>query len=983
MDTTSLTQAFEAYNNYEITDKNLALEIEKTHSAFFHAFRIENKLTVLQYAKMIHFEANDLISQSLFPQTKRGEKKIQDVSEDDTSATNNEHRHGNINTYDYIFVVAGNIKASKKSESDSKRQILDLIGANEDVGRLMVNVEMKYGELQDVNLFAGNSGCSIISVPYQKYKMFAENIQHVENTNRLGPVELSKRMQLLRKNPLTSTWDNRKLAKVSNALKEIKLGAFQTYQHENSSCKEIFIVYRGEVQLRKEGNIKPSRDNNLEKKYISQQQNDNVRRATILAILGPSNIGSVVEMVQLYETKGAMYRSTILAGVSGATILTMSSYMANILLFSSERAYNILASLRRRRLLWDAMRLDQQNRHADISVTLNNSRMMINFGYVLTESVVAHLENGDAVRMNVNNAKDRFSKTKNIQDTKYYFTLQNARERRRAGEALLRAGEYSVAISTFTIANDMFQESIELLSKNACSMNIKEDIAYTLSTGFKTLGKLCLSLAALAAFVVRKTLTNAAIQYCKLNFSRRSYNKATTLFIKAHEEWKLFLRYYGTGDEFKQYADLNHHYKIIKPMAKDLINKMAQLTRLVTRVDSDLGESNVTKNCKSRRTSNPETIGPFGLDDGEESKQAHHNNIPSPPHGRKHSIGPVNSPRFQHTKLLMVQRQCSDSSDRSTSKKNNINNLALKHDSKVVIHSHPDAVHNGHHHLINPSYRNPYPSRRDQASIESKTSIRNNEYINISKRNKSINEILRSKSRSKQLYKNQIYRDHVGYTKFPLTTSSNRSEKKTLIDGNDSKLSASPPDQPCIRQPTFGIDILLIEPNEKAARLFGYLLTTQARRYGIGCNFTHVRGGKAGLRLSGNTNESYSYSATPSTIGLTSNAMYTLEKSSNAFTAIIVAVEVHDISWRSVVEKVRMHNSRTLIYTIANCSNEKEEEVSFVKTTCKYGGNGFYKKPYVRGTASSILMNIEKFHQKCKRKENNFIFNVIKDGTRS
>ena len=47
--------------------------------------------------------------------------------------------------------------------------------------------------------------------------------------------------------------------------------------------------------------------------------------------------------------------------------------------------------------------------------------------------------------------------------------------------------------------------------------------------------------------------------------------------------------------------------------------------------------------------------------------------------------------------------------------------------------------------------------------------------------------------------------------------------------------------------------------------------------------------------------------------------VYTLEKSSNAFTAIIVAVEVHDISWRSVVEKVRMHNSRTLIYTIANC----------------------------------------------------------------
>ena len=46
MDSTSLTQTFEAYNNYEITDKELALEIEKAHSSFFHAFRIENKLTV-------------------------------------------------------------------------------------------------------------------------------------------------------------------------------------------------------------------------------------------------------------------------------------------------------------------------------------------------------------------------------------------------------------------------------------------------------------------------------------------------------------------------------------------------------------------------------------------------------------------------------------------------------------------------------------------------------------------------------------------------------------------------------------------------------------------------------------------------------------------------------------------------------------------------------------------------------------------------
>ena len=84
-------------------------------------------------------------------------------------------------------------------------------------------------------------------------------------------------------------------------------------------------------------------------------------------------------MVQLHETGSATLRSTIVAGVSGATILTLSPYMANILLFSNERELQILLALRHRRILWDTMRLDHKHRHADISIHLRSSQMMANW----------------------------------------------------------------------------------------------------------------------------------------------------------------------------------------------------------------------------------------------------------------------------------------------------------------------------------------------------------------------------------------------------------------------------------------------------------------------------------------------------------------------------------------------------------------------------------------------------------------------------
>ena len=130
------------------------------------------------------------------------------------------------------------VDSIKARRTSPKRQLLGSIGANEDLGKLRLNIEMKYGTKEGVEALAGASGCTAIVLPHSQYKRFAVNAQQVENTNHLGIAELSRRMQLLRKNPITSAWDNRKLSKASNALKQVDLEPFQTYQEEGSCCKE-------------------------------------------------------------------------------------------------------------------------------------------------------------------------------------------------------------------------------------------------------------------------------------------------------------------------------------------------------------------------------------------------------------------------------------------------------------------------------------------------------------------------------------------------------------------------------------------------------------------------------------------------------------------------------------------------------------------------------------------------------------------------
>ena len=152
-------------------------------------------------------------------------------------------------------------------------------------------------------------------------------------------------------------------------------------------------------------------------------------------------------MVELHETGSATLRSTIVAGVSGATILTLSPYMANILLFSNERELQILRALRHRRMLWDTMRLDHKHRHADISMHLRSSQMMANFGYVLTKGSMAQLQNGSTVEARVVENEqslvlaslNKCGQAKSINAT-FVLTAKSARERRRTAEVLMREG---------------------------------------------------------------------------------------------------------------------------------------------------------------------------------------------------------------------------------------------------------------------------------------------------------------------------------------------------------------------------------------------------------------------------------------------------------------------------------------------------------------------------------------------------------------
>ena len=258
-----------------------------------------------------------------------------------------------------------------------------------------------------------------------------------------------------------------------------------------------------EMHLKKRGGVQHLGSKEIPAKPFSIQQRANAQKSTTLAILGPSHLGNIVEMVQLHETGSATLRSTIVAGVSGATILTLSPYMASILLFSNERELQILRALRHRRMLWDTMRLDHKHRHADISIHLRSSQMMANFGYVLTKGSIAQFQNGSTVEVVENEQLSILASLKKGGQSKstnatYYLTAKSARERRRAAEVLMREGEYKVAVPMFNLAHELFASASKLLSESTSAV---DEAVRVVQSGFTRVISMCSAFSALAAFV--------------------------------------------------------------------------------------------------------------------------------------------------------------------------------------------------------------------------------------------------------------------------------------------------------------------------------------------------------------------------------------------------------------------------------------------------------------------------------------------------
>ena len=128
----SLTQAFEEFANFDIDDEKLAGRISQENTSFFRAFRDTDRLKVVKYAKLMHFDNHTVFFADLFG-------KCSASSDEDGQEEKDELA---LSIYDYVYVVDGSIKAHRVSP---KRQLLGSIGANEDLGKLRLNIEMKYG----------------------------------------------------------------------------------------------------------------------------------------------------------------------------------------------------------------------------------------------------------------------------------------------------------------------------------------------------------------------------------------------------------------------------------------------------------------------------------------------------------------------------------------------------------------------------------------------------------------------------------------------------------------------------------------------------------------------------------------------------------------------------------------------------------------------------------------------------------------------
>ena len=904
-----LRKTFEEHANYNILDEELLEVLEETVEGYFRAFRPEVRLQVCSHTTLhdfIPFSSIDWTTTNSpgGPEYGKADERAnveEDPSEDEDASENSSNGWSQKAKRDYFFVIDGTVEAI------SKKGKLSLITPFEDSGKLYMTAELNQRDSVDTfEVVAGKSGAMVLHMAYLEYVQLLPNDVH-ESSARIGTAELSRRLQLLRQNPLFRPWDNRKLSQLARALNEIDVLPFQNISEQGGVFKECFVISRGEVHLRKTELIAATEIKS--KRGMCIRSSDTTPSHTTLAILGPSHIGNVVEMVEAQETgRDAQHRATVLAGPMGAKIYTISHYMADIFLLSNKRQWNILNALRCRRLLWDSLRVNLLHTHPDISVQLQNTSTMVNVGYVLAVGSVAQSSNGAPIVEHGSSGRASFVYGDHVL-SEYQLTIESARSMRRAGEALAREREYAAAISPLLLAADVYRSAVNLIP-----CGLAEEKKKVATHVIKDLESMTRAFAALESFFVRDQVANVAIKECQTHFTRQTYNKATKAFIQAHETWKSFLQL--RGEENPQYVELNKQYARGKQLTSALVVAMTALTKQAVHSDKKDCTRKMPRDKTDQASRKPflrrgihidgkpftpaqqlgrSATGQSGSgevccilsdDEVDAGNQTHKNDsemLVLMKKIKQYGVTGKSQKRFAGHSLLSPKRPLGPQHPNHRLSPRQAHGLPTfpKTYCKSTVRGHPDALHQTKH-LTPTSVK----SDRDDALGPESTSDKENVF------------------------------------------------QSSFNNGVSLEMCNS-------------ISMFLVEPNENAAQSAGYMLSAEARKYGLTCSFDSVCSGKAALKkLFPRDPDSESKGVVP-TKGVT------------LYTAIIISAGILDVSWRTLLEKVRKKCCK-LVYVVGH-SQTTSYISAMKKDIAKYGGHGFYPKPYNHRMASNIISNIEKY----------------------
>ena len=150
------------------------------------------------------------------------------------------------------------------------------------------------------------------------------------------------------------------------------------------------------------------------------------------------------------------------------------------------------------------------------------------------------------------------------------------------------------------------------------------------------------------------------------------------------------------------------------------------------------------------------------------------------------------------------------------------------------------------------------------------------------------------------------------------------------------------------------MNILLIEPSEQMSKQACALFPNQGKRYGYICNVEVALNGIAAL------NKLYPVKHAPKNDENTPESELLPARIEKRYNVVIVSASIMDVSWRSIVEKVRRRGNARFIYVTGEFQNDYHS-AAMAKDVMRYGGNGIYPRPYNKTVVSNILMNVEKY----------------------